>query len=457
MKRITLILSMIFVPFLSVVAQQVVVGTWTGKLDVGMTQLNLNFNIADSNGKLVGTIDSPDQGAMGIPITEVQFINNNLSLSIQALGAKYSGVLFGDAVMGTFTQMGKDFPLNLVKGTKVQAKRPQEPKAPFPYHSEDVKFYNEKAAINLVGTFTYPRGVKKCPAVVLITGSGAQDRNEEILGHKPFLVLSDYLTKQGVAVLRFDDRGVGESEGDFIKSTTRDFATDAYAAVEYLKSRSEIDIKKIGLIGHSEGGVIAIQLASEYPNDISFIVSMAGVGVSTKELTRYQSKQALLAAGVPMAAAEQNQRIAMSLIDLVEKYDDEYLRLNAPKLVANILSGDQKNDDLNKKLVDELARLSSPWFRGLLAYNPVGDLQKIKADVLALNGDKDVQMEAKPNLEAIEKNLVQARSKKMISYPNLNHLFQTSNTGSAAEYGQIEETISPIVLKDIAEWINSLK
>lgn len=455
MKQLTIFPILLFFP-LYIISQNIQ-GTWSGDLDLGLTKLKLNLNVEERNGTLMGTMDSPNQGAMGIPLTKVEFSGSTLSCEIAQIGASYSGVLFGDALMGTFTQMGKSFTLNLSRSKKTIINRPQEPKQPFSYHSENIKFFNAKAKINLAGTFTYPKVGTNFPVVVLITGSGAQDRNEEILGHKPFLVLSDYLTKRGIAVLRFDDRGVGESEGNFLKSTTSDFATDAFAAVQYLKSRKEVNARKIGLIGHSEGGVIAIQLASQYPNDISFIVSMAGVAVSTKELTRFQSKEALIAAGAPIAAAEQNQSMAMELIDLVEKHDNEYLRLNARKLVANIIPVEQRNEDLEKKLVGELARLSSPWFRELLAYNAINDLRKIKADVLALNGDKDVQVEAKTNLEALDKNLINARSKKTIKYPNLNHLFQTCTTGSATEYATIEETISPKVLNDIAEWITSLK
>src|SRR5690606_29142835 len=239
---------------------QDITGTWNGKLEFQGVQLRMVVNISQNEaGEYNGTMDSPDQGAKGIPLSNITFSNNSLAFSVPAAGVQYKRDLKDGIITGTFSQAGTSLPLNLSKGLGVN--RPQEPKAPFPYYSEDITFKNEKEGITLAGTLTLPEKTGNYPAVILISGSGPSNRNEEIADHKPFLLLADHLTKNGIAVLRFDDRGVGESGGDFQKATSADFATDVEAAFKYLKTRPEINKKKIGLLGHSEGGMIAPMVA----------------------------------------------------------------------------------------------------------------------------------------------------------------------------------------------------
>ena len=272
----------LFTTFLSLTAfAQDITGTWDGILKVQGTQLRLVFNISKTNTGFTSTMDSPDQKATGIPITTTTFENNTLKLAIPMASISYEGVLGNDRnIVGTFKQGALTVPLNLTKGVVEKEKivRPQEPTKPYPYYSEDITFENSKAGITLAGTLTLPSKEGNFPVVVLISGSGPQNRDEELLGHKPFLVLSDYLTKNGIAVLRYDDRGIAESKGNFRTATTADFAEDAAAAVTYLQTRKEINSKKIGLMGHSEGGVIAPMVASTN-KAVAFIVLLAGTGI----------------------------------------------------------------------------------------------------------------------------------------------------------------------------------
>lgn len=453
MKKHTCLIFLTF--FISNLSAHDIEGEWRGVLNVGAAKLRLNVNIAKEGMGYVATMDSPDQGAKGIPITKISVQDKTLEFNIDNLKASYKGVFSEDSIVGTFTQMNQNFSLDFSRN-EIVLNRPQNPIQPYSYFSEDIKFHNKQADINLAGTFTYPKTGNQFPVAILISGSGAQNRDEELLEHKPFLVLSDYLTNRGIAVLRFDDRGVGESEGKFTESTTRDFATDVSAAIEYLKTRKEIDRHKIGLIGHSEGGLIAFQLGAKYPNDISFIVSMGGSGISGKELLRFQSKAVSLSGGASEEVAVQNQALTLKLIDYVEKYDKQYLKANKEELARSLLPLNMQTEESVKAMSNEITKVSSPWFREFLIYDPASDLSKIKSSVFALNGGRDVQVEADINLEAIERNLTNAKSKKIKKYPSLNHLFQTAKTGSVSEYQTIEETIAPVVLHDITDWIKNL-
>ena len=248
-------------------------GQWNGLLKVQGTQLRLVFHVQKQDSLFSSTMDSPDQGAKGIPVEKTTFEHSQLTLELPNLMIRYQGELKGDSLTGLFEQGG--FSTKLVLTRKIQEKekiiRPQEPLKPYPYYSEEVKFFNTKANIHLAGTLDLPQKQGRFPVVILISGSDPQNRNEELLGHKPFLVLADYLCKKGLAVLRFDDRGTAESEGDFQSATTLDFADDVEAAIDYLRSRKEIDKRHIGLIGHSEGGVIAPLVASRNKH-VNFIV-----------------------------------------------------------------------------------------------------------------------------------------------------------------------------------------
>ena len=267
---------------LNTVFAQEITGDWNGVLSIQGMKLRLVFHVTKTDAGFTAAMDSPDQGAKGIPMTSAKFENNVLTLEHTAAKIVFSGTLDKMGfVTGNFVQGGMTFPLMLTKKEVVieKPKRPQDPVKPYPYNSEDITFVNNKDSITLAGTFTYPTGKGKFPVVVLITGSGAQNRDEELMGHKPFLVLSDYLTRNGIAVLRYDDRGSYASKGNFAKATTADFARDVEAAVQYLKTRKEVNSKKIGLIGHSEGGLIAPIVAAGN-KDVNFIVMMAGPGIS---------------------------------------------------------------------------------------------------------------------------------------------------------------------------------
>lgn len=433
-----------------VMSAQEITGQWNGAFEVQGMKFRLVFHIEKIHGLYKATMASPDQGVKDIPVTAIRFNDNNLRIEVKNIGFAYDGILKSDTLIeGSFTQMGNTYPLNLTKDI-IKISRPQEPKQPYPYISEEVKIDNKEASIALAGTFTYPEKGTDFSAVVLITGSGPQNRNEELMGHKPFLVISDYLTRQGIAVLRYDDRGVGRSEGDFSVATTEDFASDAMAAFEYLKTRKEINSRKIGLIGHSEGGIITFMLASEY-KEIAFIISMAGTAIKGDDLLREQRQMISTAAGVSSLAFEQNEALIQKLNDIISKHTFDEINQNAGIYVNDLFPAELTKEQ-KKMYEQQIIRMASPWMQYFMAYDPGKDIPKIKCPVLAINGQKDLQVNADTNLDKIKVLKPDATVKK---YPDLNHLFQHCKTGMLNEYSQIEETISPEVLADIAKWILS--
>lgn len=333
------------------------------------------------------------------------------------------------------------------------------PVKPYPYYSEDITFENTKDKIELSGTLTMPTKEGVYPAVVLISGSGPQNRDEELMGHKPFLVLADQLTRNGIAVLRFDDRGIGESEGDFKTAITPDFAADVESAILYLQTRKEIHKKKIGLIGHSEGGIIAPMVAC-INKDIRFIILLAGTGIPGSELLLLQKELIERASGVSEADIENGQKINKGAFDIISKSSDtEKLAGDTKLYFEQILndSPDLKPSGMNEEDFVKMAvqQLSSPWIQFFVKYNPAIILEKVKCPVLAINGEKDLQVPSKVNLTAIKNGLEKGRNKQVAikEFPNLNHLFQECKTGSPDEYANIEQTFSPIVLTEITHWI----
>ena len=403
------------------------------------------------------TLDSPDQGANGIKTQTTSFNDSTLIIQIPVIHASYKGKLNSDnTINGTFTQ-GMPLPLNLKKGEASRPKRPQEPQPPFPYRSEEVTVRNERDGINLAGTLTLPEKGTKFPAVVMVTGSGAQNRDEEIMGHKPFFVIADYLTRNGIAVLRCDDRGTAASQGTHATATNEDFATDTEAMVNYLRSRKEINAKKIGIIGHSAGGIIAFIVAKK-DLSIAFVVSLAGAGVRGDSLMLKQVELISKSQGMPDAVwqgMKPSIRNRYAILQQTDKTPEE-LQKELYADVTKTMSPEQLKD-LNtiQQLSAQISSMTSPWYLHFMRYDPGQDLKKLKCPVLALNGEKDIQVDAAMNLAAIQERITGNGNKNVTvkAYPNLNHLFQTCEKGTLAEYGQLEETINPEVLKDIIEWI----
>ncbi len=451
MKRLTtLLISIIGIAALQA---QDITGSWNGKAEIGPRSIRLVFHIEKTGGGYSATMDSPDQGAKGIPVSSATFTDGTLTISIPQLGFKYTGMLSGDRLKGSFTQSGDIFTLDMDRGDVVLS-RPQEPKPPFPYRSEAAVFENKHAGIRLAGTLTMPAGGKKFPAVVLLTGSGPQNRDEELAGHKPFLVLADYLTRQGMAVLRFDDRGFGESGGIFAGSTTADFATDAAAAIDYLRTRKEIDKKKIGLLGHSEGAAVAFITAAGR-RDLAFVVSMAGAAMPGDEILIRQNRDILNAEpNMPEGYVDYYIEILRRTYDTAKSNEPGFLKANADSLAGAVTRPSLYYMQTREQIRQIFSQLSEPWFISFLDYDPADDIRRVTAPVMAINGDKDLQVSSE-NLAIMESVLREAGIEQFCikEYPGLNHLFQTSPTGRIQEYGQIEETISPRVLEDIAEWI----
>jgi uncharacterized protein len=441
-------------------------GIWEGKLQVnGGFTLRLDLIVQqDKSGALKATLASPDQGANNIPVSSIGLQGNVLTFESKAIGAKFAGKKNDteNTFDGQFEQFGNSMPLKLAKTVKIsEVVRPQTPKPPFPYDAEDVKYESKIGSVTLAGTLTVPSGLGPFPAVILITGSGAQDRDESIVGHKPFLVLADYLSRRGVAVLRVDDRGVGRSTGSIKTSTSEDFAADVLAGLEFLKERKEIAAKKLGLIGHSEGGIIAPMVAAR-SKDVAFIVLMAGTGLPGSQILEAQGQLMLKASGSSESQLKTERDVQKRLIDIIANEKDEKLaRVKLAAALKEILAG--MSDSERKALGSKLGSLSdaavdgfnNAWFRFFLTYDPRPTLRRVRCPVLALNGERDLQVPAKENLAEIQKALEAGgnRSGKTVELPGLNHLFQPCKTGTPSEYGSIETTIAPEALKTMGDWI----
>jgi hypothetical protein len=440
-------------------------GSWLGKISTNGIDLrlvfNLKFNVKDS---LSATLDSPDQGAKNIPLGGVALVDKKLTIKAPMLMGEYKGTITGDSTIdGTWTQRGATYTVNLKKlKTAFIVSRPQEPKPPFPYTSEDVTFTNDKFNIKLSGTLTIPSGKGPFKAVIMITGSGAQNRNEEFMGHKPFLVIADYLSRNGIAVLRYDDRGVGGSQGNYSEATSEDLATDAEAAFNFLKTNPKINEKEIGLMGHSEGGLIAPIVAASNP-DIGFIVSLAGPGVTGQQIIIRQSEDISKLSGVSEhQIKESTEALKKRFAILRKEKDNKKAELKIIALYKENLEKNKTSNEETEKAVnvfkEQFGADSYTWFRYFIMTDPSIFWKKVDCPVLALNGEKDLQVSAKENLPAIEKALKSSGNKsvKTVKLPELNHLFQHSKTGLPAEYSSIEETFSPDALKIISDWILAL-
>jgi alpha/beta superfamily hydrolase len=469
-------LALIFLSLALFAQEERFTGAWEGSLNVGIN-LKIGFHfLKDASGKWKATMDSPDQKVFGIPADSVSIMGNEVFTRLKKFQVSFSGKLVNDSsIEGIFSQ-GGSIPLQLKKVEKVTASKPllrsQTPKAPFPYFSEDVIFSGKKTGLKYGATFTRPRIDSTVvnshptvfPTIVMITGSGPQDRDETILGHKPFAVIADYLARKGYAVLRVDDRGVAKTTGNFETATSLDFSFDTEEAIEYIKTRPDVDIRRIGLIGHSEGGMIAPMVATRR-TDIKFLVMLAGPGIKNIDLLTEQNVAIYKSSGIKSEVADLYgplfKKITLSIINAKDstnarsdaaKILNEWRVADSVKKELKLYSEKEKQDYLNN-LVHQLR---NPWYTYFLNYDPAPVLKKISANVLALNGEKDIQVLAQSNMKGINKALQKSKSKSfdIKILPGLNHLFQQCNACTVAEYGQLDQTISASVLEIISTWLD---
>ncbi|MBX9600100.1 MAG: alpha/beta hydrolase [Bryobacteraceae bacterium] len=421
-------------------------GIWTGTLDAGVAKMRVQLHVErDAAGKLTGRFDSVDQGRMGIPLTTLRFDDRAVRFTIGG-AIEYAGRMSedGNRIDGAWKQ-GAEIALQFTRADKpIAMKRPQEPPLPLPYPAEEVAFDNPKApGVKLAGTLTMPAGPGPHRAVVLISGSGAQDRDESVMGHKPFLVLSDYLTRAGIAVLRYDDRGTGKSTGNFATSTTSDFATDASAAVEFLRGRAGIDPRRIGIAGHSEGAIIGPMVANAR-GDLAFVVLIAGPAVPGEQVLYAQGQAILKAGGAAPEALAQQLDIQKKMFGILREEKD---LAAAEKRLKEALPA--------KEMEGQIRSLLSPWMREFLFYDPSPAIEKLRVPVLAVFGALDLQVLASQNAPVMAAALEKGSNPDwaILKLPALNHIMQTAKTGGLEEYARIEETMSPAAMKAIADFI----
>ena len=438
-----------------------VAGMWQGTIQVApTTALTAYFDLKGEATALTGTMSVPQQTTKSIPLSNVVVRRDSLLLGAEALHGRFAGKFSADGqqVAGVWFQNGAQLPLTLRRSTeKAKAaaapRRPQTPQAPFPYQSQDLTFPNKKAGFDLAGTLTLPAGKGPFPAVVLVTGSGPQDRNETILGHQPFLVIADYLTRRGFAVLRYDDRGVGQSKGTFKNALTTDFTTDAQAAMAYLRTRPDIRPHQVALLGHSEGGSIVWQAAAQ-PGGPDLAVALAGPGLPDDAVLLRQQKDLAKANGADSAAIGANFRLSRALFAELHRVPAS---LPTEELTARLAAVAQQQPGLNAARAQQLGgTYAAPWMRAFLLTNQAPYLAKIKCPVLALNGTNDLQVAADENLPAIARGLQAAHNRDVTTraLPQLNHLFQT-DPAAKADYGNIEETFAPVALQAIGDWLSA--
>ena len=409
-------------------------GAWSGKLDVQGTQISLVFHLDEEK----PTVDSPDQGAKGIPIQVTRGEYGSITIKVPSIGATYEGQWLVKQIVGTFKQMGASLPLTLTPGVE-KLTRPQTPVGPFPYATEEVSFANGDAVLK--GTLVLPEGYsRKTPVLIMITGSGLQNRDEEIYEHKPFAVIADALARAGIATLRYDDRGFGESTGDLVHCTTEDMKNDALAGIGLLRERFD----RVGVIGHSEGGTIALMLAAE--NKADFIVSLAGMVVSGKETLLWQNRVSLAAAGIPAETIDSYCKALETV------FDASTAGMPLPSTSQFGLPA-----ALSQNLSAVMRQLSMPYLKHFVTLDVRPLLGVVSCPVLALNGTKDMQVEAESNLGALRSGLPDNPCNKLETVEGVNHMFQHCQTGMTTEYRDIEETFAPEVLETLVEWFSKFK
>ena len=438
---------------------------WQGQL--GPVRLILRVFPDSISGDTKAVFDSPDQNASNLSVSEFKVTADSLSAYSKVIGGGFSGKFNNDKtqITGSWKQGAVNAPLTLIRITSVATAvaRPQTPKPPFPYKVENVEYDNADRSVHFGGTLTLPDSDQPVPVVLLISGSGQQDRDETIFNHKPFAVIADHLTRNGIAVLRVDDRGVGQTTGDVKNATSADFAKDVLAGITFLKTRTEVDPKQIGLIGHSEGGIIA-PMAANQSKDIAYLVSMAGLGVKGVDLLKKQNADILKTSDLPPDQYKALIGLYFRMFDLVKAQDvkiplnlkAEFEKWKSAQPRALIDSMKMNAGQQGEQMINSfIAAVDIPWMRYFIRYDPAPVLGNIKIPVLAINGSKDIQVSATENLAGFESYLKKAGNKnyKVVEFPGLNHLFQPAKTGYLDEYAKIEETISPAVLELITSWI----
>ena len=451
------------------------IGDWLGKLNTGAISLRIVFHIkVDPAGKLTATMDSPDQSAYGLPVGDVTITDKAVKFDLPAVNGSLTGTLddSGKVITGRWEQGGASLPITLMLSDTpiIPVKRPQTPQAPFPYTETSITFSSLAKGIKLAGTLTVPKGPGPFPAAVFVSGSGGQDRDETMLGHKPFQVLADQLARLGIATLRYDDRGVGSSNGDQATGTSKDFANDAEGAVRFLKTAANIKRNKIGFIGHSEGALIAPMVAARNP-DVAFVVMLAGPGVPGKDVILKQSEaimKAMKASPAAIKKSRDSQLRFIAAIDAVVRKNPSNpdpnklvaaLKKETDALIASLPPADKAEAEKNRAMVDaQVQQFATPWFRYFLNYDPRPALRKVKVPVLVMNGDKDLQVIASQNVPEVEKALRAGGNQRVTVrlMPGLNHFFQHADTGSPQEYGTIDETFAPEAIKEIGAFIRSV-
>jgi len=446
-------LSLLGVGLTTVSAQEAVLGSWAGTLDTGVAELRIVLHVEESGDGLTATMDSPDQGATGIPVSDVTVTGDSVALEVAQIGGTYEGVLASaaDTMAGTWTQQGQSFPLTFTPADERDTgppPRPQHPEPPYPYVEEEVTFENDAAGITLAGTLTRPEGEGPHPAVVLLSGSGPQNRNSKVAGHKLFHVLADRLTRRGLAVLRYDERGVGASEGAFDGATSEDFADDAAAAVRFLHEHPAVDADRVGLLGMSEGGFVAPMVHTDrVPVDV--LVLMAGPSVPGHEIWVEQQSTIAAAQGAPPSIVDSIRSTQRRLTRVLRTTSD------SAAIAEQLRPMLEKRGATDEQIQAQLAQVTAPWFRSFIQHDPAPTLRQLDVPVLALYGSNDLQVPPGQNAEPMRSALADSPSDDVTVrvLDGLNHLFQPAETGLPSRYAQIDTTMAPEALETISTWI----
>lgn len=465
MKISALLLAFVLVTFSLKAQENDLSGSWKGSLDVMGQELPLVFHFEKTEDGYQGTADSPAQGAKGMTLKKILFNGLMAAWEFEQIPALYEGIIVGDTLKGNFTQSGSAFPLDLIRmdeSEMMEPERPQEPHPPYNYDEIETTFNSSVEGQQLKGTITKPKGDGPFPAIVLVSGSGPQNRDSETLGHKPFLVIADYLSRNGIIVLRYDERGVGESEGDFTSATSMDFKDDAAKAVSHIRTFPFVDQQQVGLIGHSEGAMIGWMLAAG-ESDLDFLIALTAPVVPIDELMEQQTLDVLISGGASQESIDQQLTLNKKVYKSVKNTQDyQALSVNLEDMLREHLASvgvDEASLDREASaIMDAFGPALTPWFFEFIRFRSQPYIENISIPVFAVFGGKDLQVKASTNSEALKTFTADHSQLFTIkTYPELNHLMQTAPTGTLAEYASISETFNEEVLSDILEWLKRSK